>query len=103
MGNENQDDKKFDDFIEWLDKEGIMLCPIFDMQEKYCSYYRNKYKDASGGFCLCGDDCRGCDEKKWNEELGLAVDEKHYQRCLEDQTKEKPLIHKGKPLETYFK
>jgi len=106
MKNENQDDKKFEEFIKWLGKEGLMLCPMFDMQEKYCPYYYHKYKDATGGFCKCPhgeSECCSCHEKEWNEELGIPVDKIKYQQCLDDETREKPLIHKGKPLEAYFK
>ena len=108
MSESEKKESRIDEFIKWLDEEGIMLCGCFGIQEKYCPHYREKYKDASGGFCLCpansnGEDCQGCKEKTWNEELGLAIDQMHYQEFLDDETQEKSLVHKGKPLEAYFK
>jgi len=63
-----------DSFIEWLDKENLMICPFMDQKESQCPHYKEEYKGYTGGYCLAnihGDDCS---DFKGMDELGQPID-----------------------------
>ena len=51
---------KLDKFLEWMDDKNLHFCFCWEMEEKYCQFYKNEVEDCRGGFCTARDkeDCR---------------------------------------------
>lgn len=80
-----------DVFIERLEELDISICPIMDMEEEYCSHYKNEVEDLTGGYCTCYGDCDNCREKEWNEDLGVPVDKTLYCKKHDIMRKKHPI------------
>ncbi|HEC92897.1 MAG TPA: hypothetical protein ENI51_07915 [Candidatus Atribacteria bacterium] len=81
-----------DEFLDFLDKEGIYLCGISlhaEMKEEYCQYYRSEYKGVKHDFCIKNyyDEC----PVEYDEEQDIYYDKKWIEICKEKEKQKKIL------------